>query len=209
MRKNLPILLALATIILATLACGSSDPNAPTAAPRPTSTPKMEIELKVVNQTETSLCYLLVAPSEEEFTKEYLNGDQIAPGESYSVTGFDPGKYNVKVHDCDKHMVNALYDTEMNQELMTWTIIPATLKVVNESNSQFCELYVSPSSAPESAWGPNQLGEEVFEPGMYIDFSLAKGKWDVRAVPCDETAEPVTKIGLKVEDTLSWTLSDE
>lgn len=210
MYKKFSILLALTTLILASLACGSpSDPSAPTSTPRPTATPKMEIELKVINNTQLSLCYLLISPSDEDFNKEYLDGDEIAPGDTYSVHGFEVGEYNVKVHDCDKNMVNALYYVTMDQELMTWTIEEATLEIINESNQQFCELYISPSSAPESAWGPNQLGEDVLEPGMYASFMVAKGKWDVRAVPCDETIDPITEIGLKIEDTMTWTISDE
>lgn len=213
--KNLkPLFFMISMLALIAIACGgsASDPNAPTSTPRPTATPKISVSLKVINETQNSLCYLLVAPSDQEFDKEYLDGTEIAPGESQTVGGFDTGEYNVKVHDCDKNMVNALYYVDMDQEEMTWTIQEATLEIVNESSYSVCELYISPSSAPESAWGPSQLDKEageVFEPGMYIDFALAKGKWDVRIVPCDETLETITEIGLKVEEQLTYTISDE
>jgi hypothetical protein len=204
-------------IILAVmaLACGSStptDPDAPTRTPRPTATPKIEVELEVFNETQNPLCYLLVAPSDEEFDKEYLNGVEIAPGESYTVGGFDAGEYNVKVHNCDKNMVNALYYVDMDQEHMTWTIKEATLIVENSSSQPMCEMYVSPSSAPEAAWGPSQLDKdagEVLDPGMYISFSIAKGKWDIRVVPCDESVKTLTEIGLEVEGEFTYTLSDK
>jgi len=204
-------------IILAVmaLACGSStpaDPDAPTRTPRPTATPKLEVELEVFNETQNSLCYLLVAPSDEEFDKEYLNGVEIAPGESHTVSGFDAGEYNVKVHNCDKNMVNALYYVDMDQEHMTWTIKEATLTIENESSQSMCEMYISPSSAPESAWGPSQLDPdigEVLESGMYVSFFIAEGKWDIRVVPCDENVETLTEIGLEVEDEFTYTLSDK
>jgi len=44
---------------------------------------------------------------------------------------------------------------------------------------------------------------------MYIDFSLAKGKWDIRLVPCDESVDSITEIGLKVEDELTYTISNK
>ncbi len=124
MSKAFRFLAILIALVLATLACGSSttDPNAPTSTPRPSATPKLVIDLKVINETKTPLCYLLVAPADKEFDKEYLDGKKIEPGESYTIPGFDPGKYNVRIHDCEKHMVNALYDVAMDQELMTWTI---------------------------------------------------------------------------------------
>ncbi len=210
----LPLLFFIGIFLLVSIACSSStpDPDAPTSTPRPTDVPKVNVSLKVINETQSSLCYLLVAPSDEEFKKEYLNGETIDPGESHTFSGFEVGEYNVKVHNCDKNMVNALYYVDMDQELMTWTIVDATLQIVNESSQSMCEIYVSPSSAPESAWGPSQLDREageVLEQGMYVDFSLAKGKWDIRLVPCDESVDSITEIGLKVEGELTYTITDK
>ena len=209
-----PILFLLSIFVLVAIACSSStpDPDAPPPTPRPTDIPKINVSLKVINETQSSLCYLFVASSDEEFKEEYLSGEDIAPGESHTFSGFEVGEYNVKVHNCDKNMVNALYYVDMDQEEMTWTIQDATLKIVNESSQSMCEIYISPSSAPESAWGPSQLDKEageVFEQDMYIDFSLAKGKWDIRLVPCDESVESITEIGLKVEDELTYTISNK
>ncbi len=210
----LPLLFFISIFLLVSIACSSStpDPDAPTSTPRPTDVPKVNVSLKVINETQSSLCYLLVAPSDEEFKKEYLNGETIDPGESHTFSGFEVGEYNVKVHNCDKNMVNALYYVDMDQELMTWTIVDATLQIINESSQPMCEIYVSPSSAPESAWGPSQLDREageVLEQGMYVDFSLAKGKWDIRLVPCDESVDSITEIGLKVEGELTYTITDK
>ena len=166
----------------------------------------------MINKTSVPLCYLLIAPSDEEFTTEYLDGLTIEPGASHTFAGFETGEYNVKVHDCNKNMVNALYYVDMEQEEMTWTIKEASLEIVNESSQSICEMYVSPSSAPESAWGPSQLNKdagEVLEPGMFVNFTVAKGKWDIRIVPCDEGAEPITEIGLVVEEAFTYTISDK
>lgn len=208
-----PLFFLLSIFALVAIACSSStpDPDAPPPTPRPTEVPKINVSLQVVNETQASLCYLFVVPSDEEFDKEYLNGEDIAPGESHTFSGFEAGEYNVKVHNCDKNMVNALYYVDMDQEEMTWTIKDASLEIINESAQPMCEIYISPSSAPESAWGPSQLDKEageVLEQGMYIDFSLAKGKWDIRLVPCDESVESITEIGLKVEDELTYTISN-
>jgi hypothetical protein len=204
MLKKFACQLALLALLLAALACGSSAPNQPTATPAPTATPELKVELQVTNNTPKPLCYLFVAPADQEFDQEYLNGEQIAPGASFSVPGFKTGKYNVRIHGCDKHMVNALYGANMDQELMTWTIQEATLIVVNKTEAQFCELYVSPSSAPESAWGPNQLENDKFEPQTQYSFFLAKGKWDLRLVPCEKGLDPINEIGLKVEGEYTW-----
>jgi hypothetical protein len=207
MFKNLRLFIPLLVLLAVSLACGNSDPNAPTSTPAPTATPKLQISLQVVNETQKSICYLFVVTAGKEFNKEYLDGKEIAPGESYTIDGFDAGKYNVRAHYCDKNMVNALYDVPMDQELMTWTIKEATLIVANTSAQEICEMYLSPSSAPESEWGPNQLGSEKLHPDQQVTFYIAKGKWDVRAVPCDATVDPIKEIGLNVEDSLTWTIS--
>lgn len=210
-----PLYFFVIILVVMALACGSStlaDPDAPTRTPRPTATPKIEVELEVINETQNSLCYLLVAPSDEEFDKEYLDGVEIAPGESHAVSGFDAGEYNVKLHNCDKNMINALYYVDMEKEHMTWTIREATLTITNESSQSMCEMYISPSSAPESAWGPSQLDPgagEVLESGMYVSFFIAQGKWDVRVVPCDESIDALTEIGLEVEGEFEYTISDK
>jgi hypothetical protein len=206
MPKTFRFLVILVALVLATLACGSSTTVNPNM---PTSTPELSIDLKVINETQKPLCYLLVAPADKEFDKEYLNGTKIEAGASHTVSGFKSGKYNVRIHDCEKNMVNALYDVTMDQELMTWTIKDATLEIVNKTEKQFCELYISPSSAPESAWGSNQLGTDKFEPMTKLSFFLAKGKWDIHLVPCDKNAEAIKEIGLKVEDTYTWEVPQE
>lgn len=209
MFKKLRLLFPLLVLLVANLACGNSDPNAPTSTPAPTATPKLEISLQVNNETQKPICYVFVAPAGKEFTKEYLDGKEVVPGESYTIEGFEAGKYNVRAHYCDKNMVNALYDVPMDQELMTWTIKEATLVVANRSAQEICEVYLSPSSAPESEWGPNQLGSEKLQTNQQMTFFIAKGKWDVRAVPCDTTVDPIKEIGLNVEDTLTWTVSGQ
>lgn len=209
MFKKLRLFIPLLVLLAASLACGDTDPNAPTRTPAPTSTPKLEIKLEIVNETQKPICYLFVVAAGKDFNKEYLDGKEIAPGESYTIDGFDAGNYNVRAHYCDKNMVNALYDVAMDQELMTWTIKEAELIVANKSAHEMCEVYVSPSSAPEAEWGPNQMGEEKLQPEQQVTFSIAKGKWDVRVVPCDSTVDPIKEIGLNVEDSLIWTISDQ
>lgn len=200
--------LSITLLMLASLACRAATDIPST--PEKTATPTISVSLEVFNETQKPLCYLLISPSDDEFSKEYLDGLEIAPGKSHKVNGFEVGEYNVKIHDCDKKMVNALYYVKMDKEKMTWTIREATLKVVNESSQPMCELYISPSSAPEAAWGPNQLGEgETFEPDMYASFSIAQGKWDIRVVPCDKSADAIKEIGLKVEGEFTYTLSDK
>ena len=101
--KSIRSILFLAGIFaLIAIACGGSapdDPNAPTRTPRPTATPKITVELELINKTQKPLCYLFVSPSDEEFKKEYLDGTEIAPGESYTVSGFDAGEYNAKTYE--------------------------------------------------------------------------------------------------------------
>jgi hypothetical protein len=205
------LLFFISIFVLVSLACASSTPapQAPTELPVSSATPELSISLQVFNETQNSLCYLLVAPSDEVFDKEYLDGVEIGPGESYTVSGFQMGEYNVKVHDCEGHMVNSLYYVDMEQELMTWTIREAVLKIENTSSYPICELYLSPSSAPEAAWGVNQTEGTPFEPDTYYDFFIAQGKWDIRLVPCDENVETITEIGLKVEGEFTYTISDK
>lgn len=215
------IWLAIVVLVLAALACGGeTEPTAtplppptevPPTEPPPTAVPEVLVNLEIVNDTDLDLCYLYIVPNDQEdFGDDQLSDDQmIGANSSYTITNIPTGVYKVSIHDCEGNLVNALYGATMDVQEMTWTIRKATLTVANESTFEICEIYVSPNSAPESAWGPDQLGDQTLSPGQTITFTLAEGKWDVRAVPCDAGVEGVTELGIKVEGEMTWTLSDK
>ena len=66
-----------------------------------------------------------------------------------------------------------------------------------------------PLSTEVPAWGPNQIEGTNFETGMYVDFFIAQGKWDIRVVPCDKSVAAVKEIGLKVDGEFTYTISDK
>ena len=60
------------------------------------------------------------------------------------------------------------------------------LIVRNNSTTKIC--YIQVSSAAESTWGPDQLGEhETLDPGGTKGWNLtAAGDWDIRLLDCQQ-----------------------
>jgi S1-C subfamily serine protease len=75
---------------------------------------------------------------------------------------------------------------------------PATLTVTNNSNTQICEVFVSPSGA-EHGWGSNDLPEVSGIDGRASEtISLPGGTWDVKLEDCNGD-ELDTVFGIEIE----------
>lgn len=221
---------AILALVLATLACGGGDgasgdtgvdeeeeateePVEEEEEPQPVEEePASEdiASLEVINNLTFDLCYLYLAESSAgDFGDNQLeSGTTIPAGTSFTLTDIPFGEYNIQVNDCNSSMVNALYGVNFDQDLF-WELKEATLTVINSSSFNICELYISPNSAPETEWGPNQIEGDPLNTGEQVTFTLAEGKWDTRAVPCDASVEGVTQLGLDVAGEYEWTLSDK
>ncbi len=141
MKKYRLLGLAVAFLVMTTLACGGGDetpppatvapPTAvpPTAAPPPTDAPSPTKEpsaemasLVIENESEATICYILISPAEDdEWGDDWLGeSDVIAPGETYTFQ-MEAGVYDLEARDCD----NETLATEWDQDLdgtVTWTI---------------------------------------------------------------------------------------
>ncbi len=80
------------------------------------------------------------------------------------------------------------------------------IQIHNQSSWTINELYLSPTSVEE--WGPDQLGENVVEPGQYVDFSSVPcGDYDIRLV--DEDGDVCIVRDVRLCDDAAYTLDDD
>jgi hypothetical protein len=166
--------------------------------------------LEVVNNSNVELCSLYVDLASADPGDDQLDADQTIPaGTTFTLTDLPYGTYNVEVWDCPTaHLYAGEYDAAIDTATVTWTLESASLEVINDSSNSICELYIISSSA--SFWGYNRLDAgQTLAPGSTLNYFLAEGAWDLRAVACDASIGETTNIGSTIEGDMTWTLFDE
>ena len=84
----------------------------------------------------------------------------------------------------------------------------ATIKIINKSKWEIHHLYLSPTS--ERHWGPDQLGDDVLEPGD--SFTLSKidcDDYDIKVVDEDGDECVIEEQSLCNDDSVWKITSDE
>ena len=174
--------LAIAFLIIATLACGGGDETptqapAPTPAPAPTQPPPTQppsaetATLILQNDSAETICFVLISLAEnEDWGEDWLDDTEvIAPGDSYT---FDvpAGTYDLEARDCDSNVLATEWETDLDGAT-TWTIsgdAPAT----GDATLDFNE--------------PPNFGEETlksgFQPDPYTAEVLSGGDVEVAAL---------------------------
>jgi len=83
----------------------------------------------------------------------------------------------------------------------------ATATLVNNTSFELHQIFLSPSH--ESHWGPDQLGQEILEPGYQYTLSgMPCGKYDVKLVD-EHGGECVIQGDYLCGDAGQWILTDE
>ncbi|MCP4542480.1 MAG: hypothetical protein GY832_35610 [Chloroflexi bacterium] len=158
MKKHRLLGLAVAFLVIATLACGGgnetpppptlapsteappTEPPPPPTEPPPTEEPTEETaSLVIENESEGTICYVLISPEDDDdWGNDWLgDSDVIGPGDSHTFE-VPVGLYDVEARDCD----NEVLATEWAQDLdgtVTWTIS----EVAQPSSDGATELSIS------------------------------------------------------------------
>lgn len=127
--------LAMGVLMIAVLACGggratpTTAPSQPTAVPQPTeahptATPEAEEtgSLEIINNSSIDVWYVYISPSDsDEWGEDWLGSDTILAGESYTITGIEPGTYDLKAEDSEHNTLVTEMGVEIEGE-MTWTL---------------------------------------------------------------------------------------
>jgi hypothetical protein len=230
MKKTRWIWLAVAALVMATLACaGGEETTTPqpqavvevtptmmptnTPKPEPTPTPKPEepkepegATIEITNESGVDVWYVFLSPSHaEEWGEDWLGDDAtILDGQTHIIAGIPEGLYDVMASDENGEAIEIWWEVDVEGD-MTWTITGlSSLQVVNDTDEDVAYLYISPTDS--DSWGDDWLGDEVIAAGdTYVVGDISPGTYDIKAVNLDdESIEIVYNIDIAGERT--WTL---
>lgn len=215
------ILVAVAVLVLAGLACGGSptEEAQPTAAPppteepspptpMPTNTPEPEPEgatLEITNSSGTDVWYVYLSPSKaDEWGEDWLGDNVIRDGETYTIEGIPEGIYDVKAEDENQEVIETWWEEELEGE-MTWEIVGlAGFEIVNESDDMISYLYIAPSDS--DTWGDDWLGDDVVKAGAsYAVTGIPPGTYDLKVTDADDDAIEMV-YNIDIPEKNSWTV---
>ncbi|MFP4394850.1 MAG: hypothetical protein ACLFTI_06260 [Anaerolineales bacterium] len=166
------------------------------------------VPLRVVNDTDTDICYMFIA----DVSQEEWGEDELGKWEVIDLSGgeriffVEPGVYDLMAADCDSNTLEETYDVEIRAEEL-WRVTGAgtagddepaggdepppssgedfTLSVVNEMVEDVCYVHISPTNA--DTWGDDWLGnDDTIGVGESRDFFVEAGSYDVMLANCDE-----------------------
>lgn len=114
--KNIKwLVLAISVLAVAALACGSGGGGGGGGRSGSAS-------LTVVNNSSTDIWYVYISPSDEEtWGDDWLGSKVISAGESYTITGIQPGTYDLLAEDSDHNELATEMEVEIDGEV-TWTL---------------------------------------------------------------------------------------
>jgi hypothetical protein len=82
--------------------------------------------LQVTNESEDTIGYLYISPSESDsWGTDWLGDDAIAVGETYTVEGIPLDTYDIRVEDMNEDLVEAIYNVTL-EGMDSWTVVGKT-----------------------------------------------------------------------------------
>lgn len=159
------------------------------------------VPFRIVNDTDTDVCYMFIADvDQDDWGEDELGKWEIVdPAGGERIFFVEPGAYDLLAADCDSNTLEETYGVEIQADKL-WRVTGAgsmggdepppssgedfTLSVVNEMNEDVCYVHISPANA--DTWGEDWLGEsDVIEVGETQDFFVEAGSYDVMLANCD------------------------
>ena len=177
-----------------------NEPEDPTATPpRSTPVPKNKTSsIEITNASGSDIGFIYIASvDEDEWGDDWLNGDVIADGETYQITGIPDGAYDLQAYDIEEFVIQELWDIEVKGTFV-WTIqLDVSLEVYNLSTKTIVEFYIAPSDS--DSWGDDWLvGDEIPVDDYYFFPDLDPGMYDIKALDADgDVIETVYSFGIE------------
>jgi hypothetical protein len=178
MRKTI-LFIVLGVLLLATLACGGGGGATATQVPptrEPTQVPPTEeateappteeateappgtFQLQVVNESNSTVCYVYISPSDSNsWGDDWLGTETISSGEEY-VFEVEPGTYDLKADDCDNVELATEEGVEFNEDKV-WTL--SDTGDGGDTGGETIEQWASSATASSSY---TQFGEDRWSP---------------------------------------------
>ena len=202
-RRSLFILIA--TLLLLSLACVR--PGGGNGGGK-SSGGSSDIDFTVVNRSPEEICYVLISPSDSDNWGDDQLGedDTIAPGDRQTVA-MPRGTYDVRIENCDEAAMATAWEKSSNTTVTAGQSgTNVKLTVINDSSSEICFIFISPSSGDD--WGDDWMGDmESLPPGGLRAFYVKGNTYDMQAADCDENPL-IEEYEVDLQDDLEWTLYD-
>ncbi len=165
-------------------------------------------EVKVVNRSPDEICYVMISPSEDDMWGDDWLGDEetIAPGSTRTFE-VPAGTYDIEAETCDEAVMATAWEVDDDFSLVVGDPkATVRLLVVNNSDTEICYIYISPTSADE--WGDDWMGDmESLPSGGSRMFYVQPGVYDLQAADCDDNAL-AEEYEVDLTDDTTWTLGD-
>ncbi len=163
--------------------------------------------ITLVNKAPMDICYVFISPStSDSWNDDWLGSDEtIAPGASRSFE-VPQDTFDVMVSDCNSAVMATFWEIDGPTTLTVGKPGAHVLTVENDSSTEVCFIYIDPSTS--DTWSDDWLGEkETIPTGHSRYFFVDPGTYDFLAADCDGN-ELASEYGVKVDDDITWTLSD-
>lgn len=166
------------------------------------------VDIEIENKSPDDVCYVLISPSDSDAWGDDQLGDEdrIAAGDSQTFN-MDDGTYDVRVETCGEAAMLTAWEVDSDTTLTVGeSRATARLLLSNESTSEVCYVFVSPSSGDD--WGDDWMGSsETVQPGQTRIFYVEPDTYDLQVSDCD--GETLTEeYDVDMTEDLTWTLSD-
>lgn len=180
------------------------------------------ITLTVQNNTDYAFYYLyLSSTSSTEWGEDRLGDEVISAGEEMSFL-IESGSYDIKIVDedddaCIRNGISLSRDVSLTYDNSQWidcinsgssssTSSSSNIRftVDNNSNYDFYNIYLSPSSASE--WGDDKLGSEILYAGSEKDIFIAPGEYDIKII--DEDGDDCIRYGVNIRSNITLSYSN-
>jgi S1-C subfamily serine protease len=155
------------------------------------------VEFILVNQSGTAIYYVLLSPSQaQNWGQDELDSRETLASGGSRVFQVPAGTYDLLLLDSEFNHILEEYGLDLTGDT-TYTVSgaqqgtapqpqgePTTLRLVNNSNTTVCFVFISPVTS--STWGEDWLGStETIPSGSSRDFEVSQGSWDLQAQDCN------------------------
>ena len=116
-----------------------------------------EAALEVVNESDDTITYLYISPTDSDtWGSDWLGDDVISDGATRTFDGLSRGNYDIKAADADEDSVETVYNIPISGE-MTWTVV-GTTPLADNAVLRFEEDFQD----NQNNWGLDVESDEVF-----------------------------------------------
>ncbi len=166
--------------------------------------------LEVENVSTYDVCYIYISASDVgDWNEDWLgDGETITPGGSWRSEYIPAGPHDIKLENCAGAVLATAWEVKLDTTITVGGSGQAPLEIINESSTEICYAYFSPSSADD--WDMDWLGQFETIPANSSTriFFVEPGTYDLLVQDCDGN-DLVTETGIVIDvDGTTWTVSD-